>query len=113
MSTGDSGIPFTHKENNEGKETANLTASLEQSFVRFIDKMLMLPICVIMDSLKLFSSIYKQSLRINTSRPATSDFWLVNNLSYVLVVHLNLDVSACEPLIDCFVVSHLAWTGIL
>ena len=74
-STGDSGIPFTHKENNEGKETANLTASLEQSFVRFIDKMLMLPIRLIMDSLKLFSSIYKQSLRMNTSRPAASNFW--------------------------------------
>ena len=74
-STGDSGIPFTHKENNEGKETANLTAPLEQSFVRFIDKMLVLPIRLIMDSLKLFSSIYKQSLRINTSRRATSDFW--------------------------------------
>ena len=71
--TGDSGIPFTHKENNEGKETANLTASLEQNFVPFIDKILMLPIRLIMDSLKLFSSIYKQSLRINTLMPAASE----------------------------------------
>ena len=41
-SIGDSNIPLTHKENNEGKETDNLTVLLEQSFVRFIDKMLIL-----------------------------------------------------------------------
>ena len=37
--------------------------------------MLILFICFIMDSLKLFSSIYKQSLRISTSRATASDFW--------------------------------------
>lgn len=63
------------KENNEGKETANLTASLEQSFVPLIDKILMLAIRLIMDWLKLFSSIYKQSFRINTLMPAASDIW--------------------------------------
>ena len=74
-SIGDSVIPFTHKENHEGKETANFTASLEQSFVQFIDEMLILLIRFIMDSLKLFSSTYKRSLRISTSRPTASDFW--------------------------------------
>lgn len=102
-----------HKENNEGKETANLTASLEQSFVRFIDKMLNLLIRFIMDSLKLFSSIYKQSLRLALQDQQLQTFGLVSNLRYVLADRLNLSVSACEPLIDCFVVSHLTWTGIL
>lgn len=56
---GDSGIFFIYKENNEGKEIVNLIVLLEKSFVRFIDKMLMLFICLIMDSLKLFLLIYK------------------------------------------------------
>lgn len=56
---GDSGIFFIYKENNEGKEIVNLIVLLEKSFVWFIDKMLMLFICLIMDLLKLFLLIYK------------------------------------------------------
>ena len=112
-SIGDSVIPFTHKENHEGKETANFTASLEQSFVQFIDEMLILLIRFIMDSLKLFSSTYKRSLRISTSRPTASDFWFGKQFRYVLADRLNLSVSACELLVNGFVVSHLTWTGIL
>ena len=112
-SIGDSVIPFTHKENHEGKETANFTASLEQSFVQFIDEMLILLIRFIMDSLKLFSSTYKRSLRISTSRPTASDFWFGKQFRYVLADRLNLSVSACELLGNGFVVSHLTWTGIL
>ena len=40
-----------------------------------IDKILILLIRFIINLLKLFSSLHKQSLRISTSRPTVSDFW--------------------------------------